>query len=365
MDIPDFSMVSKNVKEIMGSAKSLGQQATAKADSAVSIFSTSAKDKIQAVDGFGKSVADVLTESKTTVLGKLNTAKDWLTNTKIGSLGSLNDMLASASALKKDAMALQAEINSVVSDSVGTIRGMSNEVMGVAQDALYEINKIPFDKIRDGDYWLNIATGGSIDEINNLSYLASSFLSRAEDIKSDFTNQYAKVSLALGVGVHASQLGLSNIVGAVLDEYGNEESVRNALIATFPDAVTQGNLALVKVMIEKFGKDTILIKYPTAVAMIITGYQLPIGAKSTDYTMLGEQLNEVLTMLAPEWWKCKNIDNAEHNLSVFSAASQAAEKVLSTVEGLRYLIVVSRNYMNSSAISVASQMYPDIAFLKS
>lgn len=362
MDMPDMASIKSSATSAMSSAKSLGQQATAKANAGVSILSTSAKNTIQAVDGFGKDVTAVLTETKSTLAAKVAEAKSWLMNTDIGSLGSLKSMLATASELKKDAQALQNEISSAVSTGIGTVRGLTNSVLGPAEEALWKLQQIPFDKITDGKYWLDIAVGSSVSEINSLGNLTTRLLGDVDGVIDGYKNKYAELSMAVGIGDHAMTLGASSIVGAVIDKYGDEAALRESIINRFPDAISQGSTALLKTIIEKFGPAYVLVKYPTAVQLILTGYRLPIGATVNDFPTLGNSLLEVLNLLDPGWSTLKSVPNATHNLKVFTNSSLAAQRVLAGTAGLGYVLKVALNYPNADILSVARNYYPMAGF---
>lgn len=358
MEIPDFGDISKYNAGLMDSAKNLGSQTVTKADSAVSIFTTSAKDNLTALDGFGKSTQEVLTSYKSTIKSKVNAAKDWMLNTNIADLGSLNDLLDTAAGLKRDAEALQSQITGVVSDGIGTVRGLTNDVLGPAEDALWKLQQVPFDKITDGKYWLNVATGSTMSEINDLGNLSKRFLKRTDNIIDGYKDTYADAAMAIGIGKNAGDLGHSVIYGAVLDEYGNDPMVRRTLIEAFPLAASQGNTAMLKTIIEKFGVDYLLVKYPNAIELVLSSYRMPIGATVSDFGTLGTELNSVLELISPEWFKAKSTGTGHGNLRLFSRASVSAERVLGTLPNLAYLLKVSRHYTNNSVLSTANIIYP-------
>lgn len=362
MEMPDMASIKKNATQAMSSAKSLGQEATAKANAGVSILSTSAKESIQAIDGFGKKVTDVVTETKSTLTAKIAEAKSWLTNTDIAGLGSLNEMLKTASDLKKDAQALQDQISSAVTDGIGTIRGLTDSVMGPAEEALWKLQQIPFDRITDGKYWLDMAVGSSINEINSLGNLTNRLLGDASNIVESYKDKYAELSLAIGISNHAITLGDSSIIGAIVDKYGSEAAVRESIINRFPDAVMQGNTALLRTIVEKFGADYVLVKYPTAIQLILTGYKLPIGATVNDFDTIGRALLEVLIMIDPNWDKLKTVPNATHNLKVFTNSTPSAQRVLANVSGLGYVLKIAGNFPQADVLAVSRNHYPAAGF---
>lgn len=362
MEMPDMAAVKANASSAMSSAKALGQSATAKANSGVSILSTSVKDGIQAVDGFGKKVSDVLTETKSTLSAKIAEAKSWLTETSIGDLGSLKDMLAKAAELKKDAQALQNQITTAITDGIGTVRGLTDSVLGPAEDALWKLQQIPFDKITDGKYWLNLAVGSSVSDVNSLGNLTKRLLGDVDGVIDGYKDKYAELSLAIGITDHAVTLGDSSVVGAVIDKYGSEAALRESIINRFPDAIMQGNTGMLKTIIEKFGPAYVLVKYPTAVQLILTGYRMPVGSTVNDFPVLGATLLEVLNMLDPQWAYLKTVPNANHNLKVFTNASVSAQRVLAGVSGLGYVLKIAANYPNSDVLSVARNHYPMAGF---
>lgn len=362
MEMPDMSAVKANATAAMSSAKALGQSATAKANSGISILSTSAKEGIQAVDGFGKKISDVLTETKSTLSAKIAEAKAWLTETSIGDLGSLKEMLGKAAELKKDVQALQNQISSAITDGIGTVRGLTDSVLGPAEDALWKLQQIPFDKITDGKYWMDIAVGSSVSDINSLGNITKRLLGNVDGLIDGYKDKYAELSLAIGIGDHAVTLGESSVLGAVIDKYGTEASLRESIINRFPDAIAQGNTALVKTIIEKFGAAYVLVKYPTAVQLILTSYRMPVGATVNDFPVLGQSLLEVLNMLDPNWSGLKTVPNATHNLKVFTNASLSAQRVLAGVSGLGYVLKVAANFPNSDPLSVARNYYPLAGF---
>lgn len=363
MEMPDMSAVKANATGAMKSAKSLGQEVTAKANAGVSIVSTSVKDGIQAIDGFGKSVTSVLTETKSTLAAKVAEAKSWLTNTDIAGLGSLKDIMSQAAELKKDAEALQNQITGAVTDGIGSVRGLVNDVMGPAEEALWKLQQVPFDKITDGKYWLDIAVGSSINDVNSLGNLTNRLLGQANSVIDGYKDKYAELSLAIGISDHAVTLGESAVLGAIVDKYGTEPALRESIIARFPDAIMQGNTALIRTIIEKFGAPYVMVKYPTAIQLILTGYRMPIGSTVNDFPLLGTSLLEILTMLDPTWANLKTVPNANHNLQVFANASLGAQRALAGVDGLGYVLKVALNYPNGDPLSVARNYYPMAGFV--
>lgn len=361
MEMPDMSAIKANASKAMDSAKSLGTSATAKANASVSLLSTSAKDGITAIDGYGKKVSDVLTETKSTLASKVAEAKSWLTNTSIGDLGSLSDLLSKAAEVKKDAQALQDQISSTVSNGIGTVRGLTNSVLGPAEDALWKLQQVPFDKITDGQYWMNIATGGSISDINNLGNLTKSFLNRTDSLLDGFKDEYAELSMAIGIASNATTLGNSAVLDAVLEKYGTQAELRDSVISQFPDAINQGNTELMKTIISRFGADYVLVKYPTAVQMILTGYRMPIGATTNDFGTLGAALVAVLVMLDPNWYNLKTVPNANLNLKVFTYASVSAQRVIATIPELGYAIKIAANYTTYDVLAISRSQYPESA----
>lgn len=358
IEIFDAGLIKDKAKSAMDSARSLGQEATAKASNTVSIISTGAKDAIQAVDGFGKSIKDTLTESRNTIASKLAEAKSWLTDTDIFGLGSLNEMMAAAADAKKQAIELQNQISDTVSSGIGTIRGLTDDVMGVATDALYLLEQYPLDKITDGEYWLDIALGKNAEDINNLGNLTTRLLGQVEDIKTGYQDQYARLALAIGIADSAVTLGDSTVVDAIFDEFGNDVTLRETLILRFPDAVAQGNTALVKTIIKQFGADYVLIKYPDAVQIVLTSYRMPIGATSNDEPELAKELIDILESLDKDWDKVKTMQNAVHNVRVFLNASIGTQRTLRHVEEIGYLLKIAPNYSMSDPLSTARNVYP-------
>lgn len=359
MDMPDMSAIKSQASKAMDSAKTLGSTATAKANAGVSILTTSAKDSIAAVDGYGKKAAEVLTEAKSTLVSKINEAKSWLTDTDIAGLGSLNDMLKTASDLKRDAQALQNQITAQVSAGIGTVRGLTNSVLGPAEDALYQLQQIPFDRITDGKYWLDMAVGSSVSDMNDLGYLTKSFLGKTDNLLDGFKDKYAELSMAIGIGTHATTLGNSAVLDAVLEKYGTQAEMRETIINQFPDAINQGNMALVKTIVTRFGANYVLVKYPNAIQMILEGYRFPIGTTTNDYASLGDILLEVLNLIDPEWHSVKGLPNADINLSVFTYASVFAQRALASRPELGYAIKIAGNYTNKSVLSISRQHYPN------
>lgn len=362
MEMPDMSAARAQASKAMDSAKSLGTQATAKANAGVSMLTTSASDTIQAIDGYGKKATDVLTETKSTLVSKINEARSWLTNTSIGSLGSLNDILSKAAEAKRDAQALQDQITKTVSTGIGTVRGLTNSVLGPAEDTLWKLQQIPFDKMTDGKYWLDVAVGTSVDEVNSLGNLTKNFLNRADLLIDGYKDQYGEISMAVGLSHNATTIGNSAVLDAVLEKYGSQAEVRESVMSQFPDAINQGNTALLKTIITRFGKDYVLVKYPTAIQMILEGYRVPIGTTTNDFGTLGTALVEVLSMLDPTWWGLKTVPNANVNLKVFTYASVSSQRVLATQPDLGYAIKIAANYTNATVLGISRTHYPNAGF---
>lgn len=353
-----FSSVKQQSSNALADAKSFGTAARAKTDAATSVFSTTAKDTLMAVDGYGKSAKDVLTQTQSLITTKIKSAKDWLFNSEIGGLGSLSDALKAAADAKKDIDALQKEITSTINDSVSSIRGLTDDVMRPAQDVLYELNKIPLDKLSTTDGWISMVAGSSVSQFNDLGNLAKNFLSKAENIGDQYKSKYAQLASAVGILDNASTLGYISIIDSVMDEYGTEPATKETLVAKFPYAITTGDVGLMKSIVEHLGADYILVKYPNAIQRIITGFVLQIGVTSTEYSEILTKLKEVMALINPTWYKAP-YSNGDNNVGVFANASTGCQALFKHDPTLAYMLCVGlRMNNNTSALDTAKSMYP-------
>ena len=347
-----------DISNKLGAVTSTASSATKTVQSGTTLMATKAKDTLMVVDGYGKTAKDTLTGMANTIQNKIAAAKNFLFNTKIGDLGSLNDALAMAKEVKEDINALSSQLNDAIDGTIGTIKGMSDELRGQIQSQLNELNKIPFDQIKDGSSFVRVVMGASTSELNNLIETSNRLLDLPGEEIGRLKDSASDYAMRISIIKNAARLGLTSVIGRVMSKDPKDVVLKVALIDQFDFAVQNGDIAILNSMLDHLGVDFVLERYPTAVKDIISYYRLPIGAMATDYPQYKDQLVTCLVRFNAHWDRFNYSASQPRNLSVFNDASNDVKKLMVLDPTYNRMIQVSKNFAVSNLKGLAKQMYP-------
>lgn len=343
----------------LGSATQAAGSATKSVQAGTTLMATKAKDTLMVVDGYGKTAKDTLTGMANTIQNKIADAKNFLFNTKIGDLGSLNDALATAKEVKEDVAALSNQLNSAIDGTISTVKGMSSDLQSQIQGQLNNLNKLPFDQVRNGNSFMKVVLGATVPEINTLIETSNRLLDLPGEEFSRIKDSASDYAMRISILTNAARLGMTNIIDRVMSTDPTDVVMKTALIDQFDFAVQNGDITILNSMIDHLGVDFVLQRYPTAVVDIISYYRLPVGALATDYVQYKNELVAILTRFNANWdhlaFKAEN----PRNLSVFNSASNDVKKLMVTDTLYNRMITVSKNFSATTSLkSLAKSMYP-------
>lgn len=346
----------------LSSATSAAKSGAKTVQSGTTLLATKAKDTLMTVDGYGKTAKETLTGMANTIQNKITAAKDFLFNTKIGDLGSLNDALTMAKEVQEDVGELTSQLNSALDGTISTVKGMSDDLQGQIRGQLDKLNRLPFDQVGNGgEGFLKVVLGATVPQMNNLIETSNRLLdlpgeemSRIKDASSDY-------AMRISIMTNAARLGMTNIIDRVMSKDPNDVVMKVALIDQFDFAIQNGDITILNKMVDHLGVDFVLQRYPTAIADIITYYRLPVGALATSYAQYKTDLVAILVRFDPNWDRVNYVATNPRNLSVFNSASNDVKKLMTTDPTYNRMIQVSKNFNPIAMKALARQMYPYVA----
>lgn len=349
--------VSNYVKTLSNSA----QTAKAAAQTQSSLVATGVKDSMVAVDGYGKETKTVLSNMKNMVLGKLAETKNYLLNTTISDLGSLNDLLTQASAVKKDISEYTSQLSNEIGQSISTVKGISDEVINGATSTLQEINSTVDSTFSDiNGAVTQLTSAGDILNANNLISSVNTLLANADMTFQNLEDKLSMTALKSSILQQASFLGLSNVVSAVYSSDSSNPTLTAAMGDSLPTVLASGNLSMVKAMVESLGGVYILQKAPDAVQQILQNYRFGKVIDANQYSTYATELVSVLSSIDPRW-NASQFTPTGHRLSVFRNISTNAKTVLNTLPEYAYQIAVVQHFTENTVVGLAKQQYTFIA----
>ena len=351
-----------NLNDISNSVSQSASQAKSVAQTKSSLVSTGIKDTLVAVDGYGKSTSTVLSNMTNTILGKLSDTKNFLLNTKIADLGSLNDALTAASQVKADATALANQLSSEIGQSINTVKGISDSVINSATSTLSTINNTvdsTFNAV-NGGISSTINSASSILNANNFITSVNTLLSSAKLTFENLEDKLSMTALKSSILQQAAYLGLTNVIDSVYASDSTNTTLTGALGDSLESALASGNITLVKSMVNNLGGTYIIQRSPTAIQLILQNYRFTTTVSVNDYGALATELITVLNSIDANWNTSQSV-NSGHMLSVFRSISSSAKAVLMTLPEYQYQITVVPHYSDSDVLSAARSQYTYIA----
>lgn len=350
-------MAQNDLNNKLAAFKQTTQQAAKVTDATSTLVTTKAKDTLLVVDGYGKTAKDTLTNMKNDIQGRIAAAKNWLFNTEIGDLGSLNEALATANAVKKDVAALNQQLSDAVNGTVSTVRGISSGVLNAAQDQLSVLNKIPFDTVTNGKGGvLRVLLGATVPEINNLVDMTKRFVPNLKSELNRYEDLYAQTALKVSLLGNAAGLGMTEVIDRVMETDPNNVVLKTALIDQFDTAIRNGDLSIINSILNNLGVEYTLGRYPNAVQEILQNYRMPLGTTAVDYPAAAAALLTTVQRFDPTWDKLAGYPQF-NNLSVFTLASEDTRLAFGTLPDYQRLMAVARHYSPLPLKTELKQMY--------
>lgn len=350
-----------NVGDYVNTLSNSAQTAKSAAQTQTSLVATGVKDTMVAVDGYGKTTESVLSNMKNTILGKLSDTKNYLLNTSISDLGSLNDMLKQASQVKEDVTAYTSQLSNEIGQNISTVRGISDELINSATSTLQTINNTvdnTFSDINGAVYQINSAS--DILGVNNFISSVQTLLNTAEGTLNTLEDRLSMTALKSSILQQASYLGLSNVITSVYQSDKGNPTLTATLGDSLPSALASGNLELIKSMVDNLGGVYILQKAPDAIQQILQNYRFGKVVSPNDYGTYTTSLISVLNQIDPNWNKSE-FKPTGHQLEIFRSVSANAKTLFNTVPEYAYQIAVVTHYSQNDILTLAKQQYQYIA----
>lgn len=355
--------MSLSLDAFKGTVKDSAEQARSTAQTSTSIFSTSVKDTLVAVDGYGRKPEQVLSNMKNGILDKLGATKDWLLNTSIMDLGSLNDALATGKGIKDDVTNLTKQLSDEIGTNINNIRGISDGVIGAATSTLSELNQSvndTFSTVNGLVYDVRSGTQGNVvnDFLNSVNRLIYDGKSTFESVTDKFANNSLKGSILY----NASSLGLTKVIDDVYQSDPGNSVFMRSLGDGLDEALYSGDIRTIDCIVRNLGADYVMITHPNIIQEILQNYSYPVGTTPNQYKDQADILIGTLNFLNPYWNDAVSAPHMNRNLSVFKNASSKAKSVLMSRPEYAYQIKIADHYPASDITGAARSMYPMGAF---
>lgn len=351
-------MAQSDLSSKLDSFKAGVAQAPKVADATSTLVTTKAKDTLMAVDGYGKTATQTLTNMKNDLQNRIAAAKNWLFNTEIGDLGSLHEALDKVNGIKKDITALNNQLSDAIGSSIATVRGINDAVLSQAQDNLALLNKIPFDVLQNGKgNALRVILGATSSEANGLIDSVSRIIPTLKGELTRYDDYAANVALKVGLLKNAAGLGMTDVINGIMKTDPTNVVMKTALIDQFDQAILNGDLTIINSIVDNLGVEFTLGRYPNAVGEILQSYRMPLGTTAADYTAAGVELIRTLSRFNPNWDKASS-NASMYNLAIFSMVSPDVKLALKTNKDYQRILAVASHYTPTALVTQARQMYP-------
>lgn len=350
-----------NVNSLADTLTKSADSVKSSAQTSTSLIATSAKDKLVAVDGYSKTTTQTLTSMKNGVLDSLSATKNYLMNTQIADLGSLSDALASAVAVKNNAMSNIAQISSYIGQATSTVKGIEDSVINVASDTINTLNQSVNSTFSTVNGTVSSLTSGvSVLTANNFLTSINTLLDSAKLSFDSLEDKLSETALKASILQYASQLGLSSVVDSVYNSDPTNATLTAALGTSLPTTFSSGNLQLINSAVANLGSTYILNALPNAVTLVLSNYTFDSTITADMYPAQAAALVATLASIDPNWDKSAGVYLGS-NLQVFSSISAKAKTVLSTLGDYNRRIAVVAHYTASPMMSIARTYYPYLA----
>lgn len=353
-----------DLKSATSSFKSVSQRTTAKVQGGTSLFLGTAQDSLLAVDGYGKSSLDVLSNMRDGIQDRIAKTKAWLEGSAVGSVFSgIKDNLAMAKKSIHDINAIKDQLTDSIGQTIDSVTGMTEDVLGEITSNLEAAKRFPQDMLQQGESSIRVNIGSAVSDLNHLIDLTNRLTLNFSDKELPrFGDSQSSWAIDKSILSNGAAVGATPIVDTIMEKYPNENNIKQVLATAFPDAIRGGNIDMIKCIIKWVGADYLLGKFPDAVGMILRGYRFPLGSVVNRYPELSEELFTLLGTIQPDWFVMKGTSSPARNLGVFRNASKDTIKLAEIHPTYRAPLKVALFYPTENVNTVARKMYPYMVF---
>lgn len=329
---------------------------------------TAGNDLFQTVDGYGKKLNDNLSLVTNSVKNSIGAAKNWLFNTDIAGMGTLNEIGTGVKGTMEQAAELSRQVTSAVQKPITQVKGMTDELMNSTYGKLDDLNAMmrgDFLGDIDGGSW-SAAWGTSVKSANDLVDSFNSIKRQGEETLTRFKDAPAELALRLSMLEEAGRMGLTDMmkkIGITIKDDGSygDYYYHVALIDQMDTALSNGNLDIIDQMVAELGIVTVLNRYPDAVQRILRGYRFPSDKTYKDYPECRVRLLKTLNSINPRWEFNPLVANKDViSLTVFYGASESTQEAFRTDINYNRRIQIAKRYTSMSVpmVSMVKMMYP-------
>lgn len=200
-----------------------------------------------------------------------------------------------------------------------------------------------------------IRNGKDIKDAKGLVALANSVLGNSELAKIlDAEAQFKTLGNLVGL---ASKYKIPQLYDEITQKMAAVDERRRFLLQQLDTALRNGDLELLRRIIDDNGADKVLAKNPNCVSLLLAGYILPFETKvprQVDY----DALLEVLNLLTGDWYRYNRRGILVIDLGVFTACSTDARNVLSMNAEYKEYFMFCDTYPSEDLVALSKRNHP-------
>lgn len=331
---------------------------------AQSIFQGASTDKLPIADVYNTPTIDLLSSSVTgvkKVLGNVFTS----IRSKGFDLNTLAGMIdIKGGSVSLDAEAAKSRLNSLLGVNITSIKDLSPAAQLSAVKRLTELSGIDASKIvNDAGDIVKVYNGATGKDVNGVLNGLKAVLGNLG--LSNVVDATAKMAFIGSLMEYSTQWGLVDTIQTIMNKFEVGSTERDyleyVLTTSFSAACVTGDLDNLQAIVDNTGPQKILANYPTAISMVLTGFQFQTTATPGDYPQLLVKFLQVLTTIDPNWDTYVRNNKAVTKLEPFLTASPNSKTLFSYSDDYWELCLMSASYQTQEAKALVKQFYPMIA----
>lgn len=334
------------------------------ANIAQSIFQGASTDKLPVADVYNAPTLDLLSSSVTGVKKVLGNAFTTIRSRgfDLNTLAGMIDIKSGAVSL--DAEAAKSRLNSLLGVNITSIKDLPAAAQLSATRRLTELAGINVNSLTDtAGHILKTVNGVNARDVQGILNGLKSVLG---DIGlSDIVDATAKMAFLGSLAEYATSWGLTDTVQTIMNKFevGSTERdyLEQVLTTSFSAACVTGDLDNLQTIVDNTGPQKLLASYPTAISMVLTGFQFRAGTTADQYPELLVKLLQVLTRIDPNWDTVVRNNTAVTRLEPFLTASPDSRTLFSYDDTYWNLCLMAPSYPPQDAKAIVKTFYPDIA----
>jgi len=331
---------------------------------AQTLFQGAALDKLPVADVYNAPTIDLLSSS---VTGVKNVLGSVFTNIRASgfNLSTLANMLdIKGGDVSLDPDQAKSRLNSLLGVNITSIKDLSPEAQLRAVNKLSSLAGVNVSQITDASgHVLKVANGVNARDVQGV---LNGFKTVLGDIGlTSIVDATAKMAFIGSLMEYSTEWGLADTISTIMDKFEKGTTERDYLEYTltnsFSAACVTGELDTLITIIKNTGPDKLMATYPTAINMVLGGYQFRADDQQADYPALLVKFLGVLTSLDPQWDSSVRNNQVVNKLAPFQTASRDARTLLSYNNDYWDCVLVADSYPLQDAVALVKTTYPGIA----